>query len=179
MRPHTLASVFLALLVAGISLSVPTVPNTVMASQESPAHPLIGSWRLSTTGASSGEPVRTGIFTFREDGSIFVVFQSRPNGIGTAEPIWWGEGRWEAEGTAAARYTMSWKTRDDPNAPNGTVTFDGALMIHSDGITFEDDRQQSMVTVRNANGILIATYGAGADELTARVTGRRIEVGSP
>jgi hypothetical protein len=148
-------------------------------AQPASAHPVVGDWSVNTDGARAGEPGREGIYTFGADGSILVVFQARPTGFGIAEPIWWGEGVWEADGEHAVRYSLSWPTKDAGGATTGTVTFDGVLAIHDDGMTFADDQNQSLVTVRNRNGILVATYGDDPSELTAAFTGERIVVGTP
>jgi hypothetical protein len=166
-----------AIVVAGIIMSL-GVSHVWAAPQASPVHAVVGDWRLSTHGDAVGEPARRGIFTFRADGSIFVIFQARLNGTGTAEPLWWGEGRWEAAGDSVVEYSMSWPTHDGAGAMTGTVTFDGRLTITEDGLGFEDDRQQSLVTMRNRHGILVASYGADGSEMTAAVTGQRIEVGT-
>ncbi len=148
------------------------------AAQPASEHPMVGHWEVSIDGESAREPVREGIFTFGADGSILVVFQSRPVGIGTAELIWWGEGAWEADGENVVRYSMSWPTKDAAGAMTGTVTFDGVLVIQDEGQTFADDRTKSLVTVRNRDGILVAIFGADSSEQTAAVTGERIQVGS-
>ncbi|MDQ3656020.1 MAG: hypothetical protein M3457_13210, partial [Chloroflexota bacterium] len=129
------------------------------AAQPVSDHLMVGHWEVSTDGASAREPVREGIFTFGVDGSILVVFQSRPTGIGTVELIWWGEGAWEADGDNAVRYTVSWPTKDAEGVVTGTLTFDGVITIQDEGLTFAEDRSQSVVTVRNRNGIVVATYG--------------------
>ena len=92
--------------------------------------------------------------------------------------MWWGEGAWEADGDNAVRYAVSWPTKDAAGATTGIVTFDGVLAIQDDGLTFAEDRSQSLVTVRNRNGIVVATYGADPTALTAAFTGDRTQVGS-
>ncbi len=148
------------------------------AAQPASDHPMVGHWEVSTDGASAGEPVREGVFTFAADGSMLVVFQSRPTGIGTAEPIWWGEGAWQADGENTVRYTVSWPTKDAAGATTGAVTFDGVLTIENDGQAFADDRIRSLVIVRNQQGMLVAVFGANSSEQTAAFAGERIQVGS-
>lgn len=148
------------------------------AAQPASVHPMIGAWRVNTEGVRTAEAVREGIYTFGEDGSILVVFQARPTGQGTAELIWWGEGSWEGDGENAVRYTVSWPTRDAAGTTTGTATFDGALLIQDDGLTFSEDRSQTLVTVRNRNGFLVATYGADSTGLLAPFTGERVQIGS-
>lgn len=149
----------------------------VAAAQPASPHLMVGEWDVNTDGVSIGEPAREGIYTFAADGTILVVFQARPNGTGTAESLWWGEGRWAPDGDHAIRYFLSWPTKDAGGAVTGSITFDGMLVIQADDESFAEDQGQSMATVRDRNGILVATYGANPAEQTAAFTGTRLVIG--
>ncbi len=149
------------------------------ARQDVPAHPLAGHWRVTSEGGSPGEPSLNGIYTFSDEGTILVVIQSRLNGTSSAELVSWGTGAWEPEGEFGARYTVTWPMMNQHGVTDRTVTVDGKLNIENDGVTFANDRRESLVMVRNETGIVHAVYGANPSEMTALVVGAVIRPRTP
>jgi hypothetical protein len=148
----------------GKSMRLPTSPAEAIAG-----HPLVGSWSETT-----GDGVVPAIFN--ADGTVTMRFPDVTLGNHGNAFVSGGIGTWEPVGQQGAAYTVVRLVSHANGIDMGTITIQGYLKVSMDGTTFTDDGRLTIVTTRNAKGVISSVTGgiAGAPLITAT----RVEAGA-
>jgi hypothetical protein len=156
--------IFAIMLLAATVSSAPPSTTTLAASIRlplSPAfqvlapHPLVGSWEETTT--DGVVPM-----VFGADGAVTMQFPDTTLSSHGTSFVSGGAGTWEPVGTQGATYTVVRLVSHANGINLGTITIQGYLVLSADGSTFRDDGQLTVVTTRNAKGVITSVTGLSA-----------------
>ena len=168
-RRHALARFSVA--AAALSLGSPVSRATAQeATPHAMAdHPIVGVWNVITPGGPS-------LAVFFADGTNIQglpATQVAPRGVTFVGPQ---VGTWVPTGPRSIHFTGVQLHSDANGIFTGTVTIDGYPDVSEDGKTVLDDQSRSVVTIRDAAGVIVQEIpGAGAPP----VTGVQMAPGAP
>ncbi len=167
---------FTALALVVLSLAAPVMWTAASAQDDSaipPDHPLIGTWRVTSTEAGEESPV---IDTWSADGTVIgidpLVFAAGPDFVVFETSAL---GAWEATGNDSGNFTVEYFASDGQGNFAGTVTVSGNRQVGDDGQTAAGEFAYAAF---DPEGNVIAV-GRGTDEATRLTVVSMDELATP
>lgn len=163
---------------SGLALALAASPSRLLA-QDTPDysdHPLTGMWLAMANPALPENPQFPASSLFDANGDVFLSFP--PIDVGADGPVIQSSplGVWEPYDDQTGHFTVVQTMSALDGTFVGSVTIDGYPSVQPDGMTFIDRIDLTHVTIRDANGAIVAEPPPDA---TGRpVTGMRMAVGA-
>jgi hypothetical protein len=139
-------------LAAGLAAAHPVA--AAEAAVQMANHPLVGAWLVGRA------PDDIAVAHWGPDGSMTT---NRPTvGVGadgkftSSDPAL---GSWVPITERAIHFVFTNRTYDATGAFTGYVTVEGHPVVGDDGMSFWDDAVEARVTIRDANGVVIQSFG--------------------
>ena len=147
----------------GLAIASAGIVTRVAAQADSLAnHPMAGTWLVLANPALTETPQIPSVTILAADGTFYATFP--PSDIGPAGPMFQSEmtGIWEPYDDRRAHFLAFQFQSDADGNVLGMINVDGYPMASQDGQSFEDDGEMVLVTIRDANGVVLDSFpGAG------------------
>jgi hypothetical protein len=141
------------------------------------SHPIVGAWLVM----NPTTPPRASGASFTADG--IMTISDAPSYVDPAFGVAFAGasiGTWEPTGERSFRFTLVQPLSDAAGTYLGTFSLDGFPEVSEDGLSFVDEGTKAVMTVRDANNVIVMQAGGeGEEPMTPPVHARRIRVGDP
>lgn len=138
-------------------------------------HPLAGLWLAMVKRPSNPAVTVVVPSVFSADGSVMLMFPVAEAAEAGVMLQGVAVGTWEALDEQSAHFTAVQVLCDGEGAFHGSVTIDGYPRVRAGGLTFEDNDEKSLLTIRDSANAIVNTL-AGA--LASNMVGTRMSPGN-
>lgn len=142
-------------------------------------HPLTGTWLAMANPPGPDDPQFPAPSLFAADGSVLLIFptsQVGPQGLFFNAPV---TGTWEAETDQRGHFTAVQLMSAPDGTFLGSVTIDGHPEVSADGMSLIDDGSRTMITMRDATGVIVNQIMPNGQPAGRPVTAVKMGVGVP